>query len=291
MRRAHGWLWLLGAATLVAAGCGGAASGKGGARGSAEPVSGGTLMCGTGLGCGRLDPAHETDGESYKVLRQHLREPGRLRSAVDAGSARARHNVGDHARRQDLHLPPARRRQLPRRHAARRRRRRLLPRSPTQSHPGARVPLGRRPVHLLVVDVDGRHRPGHPRRRRFHGGIHAQAPQRAVPRQPGDGLLRHREPDRGAQVPRRLLQASDGHGTVPLRRVGEGRSHRARAQSRLLAREGVSRQGRVPCHSREHGAPAGARAGRHHGHGGDHRRSRRAASRRIRSSSSSSIRA
>jgi len=67
MRRAHGWRWLLLAAGLAAAGCGGAASGKGGSRVSAEPVSGGTLMWGRGSDAVGLDPAHETDGESYKV--------------------------------------------------------------------------------------------------------------------------------------------------------------------------------------------------------------------------------
>jgi peptide/nickel transport system substrate-binding protein len=52
-----------------AAGCSGRDSARaGGARGDGTPVSGGELVYGRGHDSVRLDPGHETDGESFKVM-------------------------------------------------------------------------------------------------------------------------------------------------------------------------------------------------------------------------------
>ena len=52
-----------------AAGCGARDSARaGGAPGDGTPVSGGELVYGRGHDSVRLDPGHETDGESFKVM-------------------------------------------------------------------------------------------------------------------------------------------------------------------------------------------------------------------------------
>lgn len=65
--RSFVYLWLALGISLAAGGCGSSAGRERGGRPAGGPVTGGTLVFGRGSDAVGLDPAHETDGESYKV--------------------------------------------------------------------------------------------------------------------------------------------------------------------------------------------------------------------------------
>ena len=227
--------------------------------GSTTPVAGGELVFGRGHDSVRLDPGHETDGESFKVI-DNLYE--NLVAYADTTTEivpelATRWEISADGLTYTFHLRPG-----------------------VTFHDG--TPLDAAAV-LFSLDRQRAMTPPHP----FHSvggpytywqsmgmddivdGIRAADDSTVVftlKRRNAPflanlamGFASIVSPTAARKHGEDFFKYPDGHRAVPLRRVGEGRSHRARAQPRLLGREAVPRSRRVPLHPREHGAPAGAR--------------------------------
>lgn len=194
-----------------------------------------------GLRAGHAQPAARLrQGRQLEDLRRPARPRRRPEAATGPGEGPAR----GRRRRPDLHLHPARGREVQRRRAADPRRRRLHvrhdPRREDQQHLPQRT---------------GRHR-GRAGGRQRQGGLHPQVPVRALRRANGAA---HRPRPRGGRAgpQHRLLQhRADRHRPLSARLLEQGREADLQGQPRLLGRCAEGRQG-------DHGDRQGRRRAGH----------------------------
>ena len=220
------------------------------------PQAGGTIVFGRGGDSVGLDPAYETDGNSFMIcdniyealvaykdestaLEPGLAEEWQISPDGKTYTFRLRRGVKFHdgtpfnCRRGGLfHRPHDERAQSE-----------IFRQGVGDPGPGA-------PAGVLGLHGDGRHHRLHRGRGRIHRRVQSQAGRGAFSGQHGDGLRRHHQPHGLHEKSQGVHPQPGGHRALQVRQVGQGRPHHPGKIRRLLGQErrALSRQGDLPLH-------------------------------------------